>query len=193
MFTFLDFFKAFFALFVVMDALGNVPIFAMLEQKCTKRKQCHDIKSAVFVAGILLFIFLFLGNAILLFFGISLESFKIAGGIILGILGIKLVMGLRLREKHAERYEIAIVPLATPLITGPGVITTVIFLVNQYGYILTIIVSLLNLFITWIALRHANSIFRFIGRQGSDALTRIIGLILTAMGVNFILNAFGFV
>ncbi len=193
MFNYLDFFKAFFALFVVMDALGNVPIFAMLEQKCTKNKQCHDIKSAIFVAGILLFIFLFLGNAILLFFGISLESFEIAGGIILGILGIKLVMGIRLREKHAEKYEFAIVPLATPLITGPGVITTVIFLVNQYGYVLTTLVSLLNLFITWIALRHATVIFKWVGRQGSDAITRIIGLILTAMGVNFILSAFGLV
>ena len=191
MFNYLDFTKAFFALFVVMDALGNVPIFAMLEQKCSIKKQCHDLASAIYVAAGLLFAFLFFGSAILLFFGISIESFKIAGGIILGILGIKLVMGIRLREKHAEKYEVAIVPLATPLITGPGVITTVIILVHQYGYVITTIVSILNLAFTWIALRYATQLFKFIGRQGAEAFTRIMGLILAAMGVNFILTAFG--
>ncbi|MFA6888480.1 MAG: MarC family protein [Candidatus Woesearchaeota archaeon] len=191
MFYWLDFVKAFFALFVVMDAIGNIPIFALLEQKCSLKKQSHDITSAIYVAGALLLAFLFFGSAILLFFGITITSFKIAGGIILGILGIKLVLGIKFREKRAEEYEVAIVPLATPLITGPGVITTVIILVNQYGYIVTLVVSLLNLLITWFALRHANLLLKYIGKQGADAMTKIMGLILAAMGVNFILSAFG--
>lgn len=190
-FTLLDFLKAFFSLFVIMDAFGNVPIYAILCQKLSQKKCAENANKAVFVAGALLFLFLFFGNLVLLFFGIDFISFKVAGGIIIGIIGLKFVLGLRFREQRAMEYRLAIVPLATPLITGPGVITTVIFLVHQYGYLLTILVSLLNLFITLVALRNAPRLFRLIGKQGADVITRLMGIILTAIGVHFILTALG--
>ncbi len=192
-FTWFDFLKAFFSLFVIMDALGNVPIYAMLCKKIPRKMKYKQVTSAIFVAGVLLFLFLFFGEYILLFFGVTLTSFKIAGGIIIGLIGLKFVLNLRFLERRAQEYELAIVPLATPLITGPGVITAVILLVYQYGYLLTILVSLANLFLTWAILRNADFFMGLFGKHGADVLTRIMGLILTAIGVNFILDALGLV
>ena len=182
----LDFIKVFFAIFVAMDAFGNLPILSTLTQKLSVKDRNKNVNMAVLIAAILLLIFLFFGTKILEYFGISIESFKVAGGIILLIIGIKIVLGLRLREERAKKYEIATVPLATPLITGPAVITVTILLVNEFGYLLTLIASLLNLLITWIVLRQTELLFKILGKQGSDVVARIMGLILAALAVEFI-------
>jgi multiple antibiotic resistance protein len=78
------------------------------------------------------------------------------------------------------------VPLATPLITGPGVITTIILLVQSVGLWLTLLASLLNLFITWIVLRSSDRFYKFLGRQGAEVMSRIMGLILAALAIKFI-------
>ena len=181
-----DFVKAFFAVFVAMDAFGNLPILSTLTQKLSAKERNKNVDGAVLIAAILLFIFLFFGTRILQYFGVSIDSFKIAGGIILLIIGIKIVLGVSLREERAKKYEIAAVPLATPLITGPAVITVILLLVNQFGYLLTLIASLLNLLITWVVLRQTALLFRLFGRQGSDVIARIMGLILTALAIEFI-------
>ena len=181
-----DFIKAFFAIFVAMDAFGNLPILSTLTQKLSAKERNKNVNGAVLIAAILLFIFLFFGTTILQYFGVSIDSFKIAGGIILLIIGIKVVLGLSLREERAKKYKIAAVPLATPLITGPAVITVILLLVNEFGYLLTLIASLLNLLITWVVLRQTALLFRLFGRQGSDIIARIMGLILTALAVEFI-------
>ena len=181
-----DFIKAFFAIFVAMDAFGNLPILSTLTQKLSAKERNKNVDGAVLIAAILLFIFLFFGTRILQYFGISIDSFKIAGGIILLIIGIKVVLGLSLREERATKNDIAAVPLATPLITGPAVITVILLLVNQFGYLLTLIASLLNLLITWVVLRQTALLFRLFGRQGSDVIARIMGLILTALAIEFI-------
>jgi len=181
-----EFIKAFLAIFIVMDAFGNLPVFYSLTDKLFVKERIKSANKAVFIAAIVLLVFLFFGALILEFFGISMGSFKVAGGILLLILGIKIALGLRLIEERAKKYEIAAVPLATPLITGPGVITTVMILVNQFGYIVTLTASLLNLFITWIVLRQSELLFRILGRQGSDVVARLFGLILIALAVQFI-------
>ncbi len=185
-FIIIDFIKAFFAIFVAMDAFGNLPILSTLTQKLSAKERNKNVDGAVLIAAILLFIFLFFGTRILQYFGISIDSFKIAGGIILLIIGIKIVLGLSLREERAKKYEIAAVPLATPLITGPAVITVILLLVNEFGYLLTLIASLLNLLITWVVLRQTALLFRLFGRQGSGIIARIMGLILIALAVEFI-------
>lgn len=189
----IDLLKAFFSLFVVMDAIGNLPVYAALCGRISPKKVCENVTHAIIVAGVILFLFLFFGHVILLFFGISLASFRIAGGIIIGLIGLKFVLGLRIMEQRVKEYDVTIVPLATPLITGPGVITVVILLVQEYGYFLTIIVSLLNLLFTWAVLRNAPFLLQHVGKHGADALKKIMGLILTAIGVHFILAAFSFV
>lgn len=181
-----QFFRVFLAIFVVMDAFGNLPVFLHFMKRYSAKTRIHCAKETVIIAGAVLFVFLFFGLSILKYFNIDVSSFKIAGGIVLLILGLKFVLGLRLLESNAKDYEAAVVPIATPVITGPGVITTVILMTGEYGIALTAIASVINLFITYMILRNSNLLLRIIGRQGADVVSRIMGLILAAIAVTFI-------
>ncbi len=121
------------------------------------------------------------------FFSITIESFKIAGGIILLIIGIKFVLGLRLVSCR-KRYEIAAVPLATPLIAGPGVITTIIIHVFQYGVLVTLIAAALALFVQWLVLIKSEVIHNLLGHQVSEVISRIMGLIIASFAVEFMIQ-----
>jgi len=181
----MEFIKAFVAIFVIMDVFGNVPIFSILNGKFTKERKIQNIKRAVLIASIVLFLFLFIGNYLLNFFGVRMSSFKVAGGIVLMILGLKILLGLKLTKKE-DLSEIAVVPMATPLITGPGVITTVMILVGKYGYWIPLIASILNLLLAYFILRYSDRLLKVIGKQGSDVVSRIMGLIIVAIAVEFI-------
>jgi len=187
----IDFIRVFFAIFVVMDSLGNLPIFLSFMKSTPKQQRIKMSRETVFVAGLILFLFLFFGLVILDFFSIDVASFKIAGGLILLIFGLKLVMGLKPLEERAKTYKSAVIPLATPLITGPGVITTIIIFVDQFGLWITLIASVLNLFVTYFFLSRVERLYDFLGKQGSDALSKIMGLILTAIAVGFIRQGWG--
>ena len=172
-----------------MDALGNIAIFSALNSKFSSKQKIGNIKRAVLIASLVLLIFLFLGNYLLKYFGISIYSFKIAGGIVLMIIGLQIVLGLKF-VKRPEMHELAIVPMATPLITGPGVITTVLILVGVYGYWVTLIASIINLLLTYIILRYSEPLLKLIGKQGADVVSRITGLIIVAIAVEFIRQGF---
>ena len=102
------------------------------------------------------------------------------------IFGIKLVIGLKILEERAKAYRMAVIPLATPLITGPATITTIMIFVHQYGLWLTLLASLLNLWVVYLFLSKAESLYNILGKQGSDVLSKIMGLILTAIAIGFI-------
>lgn len=178
--------KAFLLLFIPMDVLGNIPVFNILMEKMNPENRRHTIHLTVLIAFALLLVFLFGGIHILNFFNISIKDFMVAGGIILMIMGIKLVLGLGIREKRADQYETAIVPMATPLITGPAVITAIIISVDLYGYAASFISAVLNIIIAFAGLRLTPVIFRFLGRQGGDVVSKIFGIILVAMAISFI-------
>lgn len=181
-----EFLKAFMLLFAIMDPLATVPVLIMLTKEMPPKEQRQNINKAVAVAGGLLFVFLFAGDHILKFLGITIPSFRVAGGIILLILSLEFVLGIDLKGKSAQSYDVAIIPLATPLITGPGVIVTVMLLVIKHGYLIAISVSCTCLLLTWLVLRQTSFIYRMIGKQGIDILTRIMGLLLTGLAVEFI-------
>ncbi len=178
--------KAFVSIFIVMDAIGNLPIFLSFIKSTPKKKRAYMVKETIAVAGIVLLLFLFFGKSLLEFFTIDIFSFKIAGGIILLIFGLKLVLGLNILEERTKKYTSAVIPLATPLITGPGTITTIIILVSQYGLLITFIASVLNLLVTYLFLARVEKLHSILGRQGSEALSKIMGLLLTAIAVGFI-------
>ena len=125
------------------------------------------------------------------YFSISISDFKIAGGIILIIIGIKFVLGLRvLNTNRYEKHNFAVVPFAMPLLVGPGTITTTIILVEKYGYIIPSIAALINLALVWFFLKNSRRVYKVLGNQGSDVLTRIMGLLITAIAVKFIREGF---
>jgi len=186
----LDIVKIFFAIFGVMDPLGNTPVFLSLTEHMDEKKQRQLALKAVIRAGIILLVFIFGGTMILDLFHISIESFRIAGGILLVLIGLQMLFGLRIgQESEAQAEDVSMVPLATPLIAGPGMITAVIIFAKEYGYLITIIGIIANLLLSWVLFHYAPRIIKFIGRSGALAFAKFMSLILVAIGIEFIRNA----
>ena len=185
------FLKSFIAIFVIMDAVGNIPIFSALNKGFSKEQRVKNLNRAVLIATVVLFIFLFFGNGLFKFFGIRISSFKIAGGILLLIIGMEIALGIKFKRYTKEKQEIAVVPMGTPLIPGPGVITTVLILVGNYGYWIPFAASVANLLLTFILLRLSEGFLRIFGKQGADVVSRIMGLIIVAIAVEFVRQGWG--
>jgi len=180
-----DIIEAFIALFVIMDPIGNLPIIINLTKGMPLNEVRKNIDRAVFTAGVLLFIFLFLGIQIFDFFGIDLDSFQIAGGIVLLIIGIMYVFGASIRYVKHHSTDLT-VPIGTPLLTGPGVITTTIILVKENGIFVSVIAAFLTLLATWLILTHSSKLYKALGEHWANVISRIMGIILAAIAVKFI-------
>lgn len=178
------FIGAFVTLFVIMDPVGNVPIFMSLTKGMPKAEVKRNVDKSVLVAGVLLFVFLFFGLKIFDFFSINLDSFQIAGGIILLILAVSYVLGFTHKFiKHGADLSI---PIGTPLLTGPGVITTTIILVKENGPYITVIAAFLTLLATWLILWNSSRLYKLLGEHWTDVVSRVMGIILAAIAVEFI-------
>ena len=177
--------EAFITLFVIMDPIGNLPVFISMAKGMPLVEIRKNINSSVFVAGLLLFVFLFFGLEILDFFNINLNSFQIAGGIILLILGILSVFGIMNKFAKANGSDLS-VPIGTPLLTGPGVITTTIILVKETGIYTTATAAILTLAVTWIILSNSTRLYRVLGEHWTTVISRVMGIILAAIAVEFI-------
>lgn len=187
----LSFVQVFFAIFGVMDPVGNVPMFLTLTGKKDRKTQEELATGAVMRAGVILVVFVFLGNAILHAFQISLESFRIAGGLILALLGLQILFGKEHSVTPGEEEDVSVVPLATPLIAGPGMITLAVILSKEYGYVLTLAGIAANLLLTRVLFRYAYLVLKVLGKKGALAFAKVMGLIIVAIGVEFIRNALG--
>jgi len=183
----LEIIKASVTLFVILDIVGLIPIYLSFFKNESKKIMDIYAHKTVLFSTVLLFVFLFFGSSLLNFFSISLSNFKIAGGLILLIIGIKFVLGLRVISLgERKKHSFAAVPFATPLLVGPGTITSVIILVNTYGLFIPFIAALINMVIVWIFLKNSRVVYRVLGKQGSDVVTRVMGLLITAIAVGFI-------
>ncbi len=148
--------KTILALFIVLDPLGNVPLFIGLTQKMNKQKRKRTFQTATVVSLILLLIFALLGQQILTLFGISLYAFMIAGGILLLLISMKTIV---FNEKKSDTTEeVGAVPIATPLLVGPGAITTTIVLLQSYGIPITLISVVVNYFIITLLFKYIDKI-----------------------------------
>ncbi|RLF11807.1 MAG: MarC family protein [Thermoprotei archaeon] len=181
------FVQAFIMLFVVFDAIGNVPAFQAFTFRMTSAERRRVAKQSVLVAGVVLLAFMLLGRLLFDAINVSVADFKIAAGIVLFILSVELVLGqLEPGMRKVEAEDVAIVPLATPLLAGPGSISTVIYLVEAIGFVETLTSVALNVFLTYLIFRSSEKLFSFLGRNGVRAITRIIGLIIASMAIAII-------
>lgn len=177
--------ESFITLFVIMDPVGNLPLFTSMTKGMPLAEIKKNVNHSVLVAGVLLFAFLFLGLRIFDFFSIDLNSFQIAGGIVLLILGIMYVLGISQHISKKQGNDLS-VPLGTPLLTGPGVITTTIILVKESGTMVTAIAALLTLIATWLILVNGYRLYRILGEHWTNVISRVMGIILAAIAVEFI-------
>ena len=178
---------AFITLFVIMDPIGGLPLFIAMAKGMPLKEIRKNVDKSVFLAGILLFVFLFLGLQVFDFFGINLNSFQIAGGIIVLIIGIMQVFGMSNRFMKAHGNDLSI-PIGTPLLTGPGVITNAVILVKENGTFVVVIAAFLTLLATWIILINSSRLYKMLGEHWTAVISRVMGIILVAIAVEFIRN-----
>ncbi len=179
--------KAIIVLFIIVDPFGDIPIFIGLTEKMTDAQKKKVFNTATLVGFVLLLIFAFTGQEIFTIFGISIYSFEVAGGILLLIISIRILISGTLHEGIDSPESLGAVPIAMPLLVGPGAITTTILSLQEYGIILTAIAVLVVVILTWIILRFMGSIYRLLGKTGSLVIARVMSLLIAAIAIQYIL------
>lgn len=181
-----QFIYAFVTLFVILDPFASIPAFLALTRKVSDEERRRIAHKAVFLAAILAYVFLFTGQSILSALGVTLSSFKIAGGIVLGLMGLETVLGISVHGDKKEDSDSIAVLIATPLLTGPGVITTTILLSQQVGQLVTAAAAFLALAFAFIILHFAPLLRKVLGEKVINVFSKIMGMMLLALAVEFI-------
>src|SRR5713101_9253635 len=179
----IDLLKATVALFVIVDPLGPVPIFASITKGMDRSEKRRVFRTAAFVGAVLLAVFALVGQELLMLFGIALPSFQIAGGLVLLLLSIEIVFRGERFDKLAlaSAEETAVFPIAFPLLVGPGAITsTMISLQSSDGLVLALIAIAIVMFLSWIVLRLTDRIYKLLGRIGAAVIARLMALFISA-------------
>jgi multiple antibiotic resistance protein len=178
---------SFAALFIILDPLLSVPIFATMTKGQTSTEIHKQAFIAVAVAGSLMYIFLIFNTAIFSLLGLSLPAFQIAGGIILFLLGLQEALGIELGHSkgHATTSAAGVV-IGTPILCGPGTITTVMLLSKDYGLLIPFIAITLSLLATWLILYYADGIQRLLGDVVTDIMGKVLGMLVAAIAVKII-------
>ena len=182
-----DLAKAAIVLFIIVDPFGNIPIFIGLTEKMTETQKRKVFNTACLVGFILLLVFAFTGLEIFSIFGVSIFSFEIAGGVLLLIIAIRILISGSIQESVESPESIGAVPIAIPLLVGPGAITTTIFNLQTYEVYVTVLAVMFVIGITWFILRYLNTIYKFLGKTGSIVIARVMSLLIAAIAVQYIL------
>ncbi|WP_321325174.1 MarC family protein [uncultured Parasphingorhabdus sp.] len=195
------FISAFITFFVVIDPPGCAPIYASLTSSAPPRDRRIMAIRAIFVAAIILLVFALFGEQMLSALGISLDSFRIAGGIMLFLIALEMVFEKRTerREDRAQEIieqpeieDVSIFPMAMPMIAGPGSIAAVMLLTSQHDGIdnaLVILGALATvLLLTLFGLLAAGPLMRVLGNKVEAVITRVLGVLLGALAVQFVVD-----
>ena len=181
--------KAVITLFVVIDPIGIIPLFASYTEKMQTKDRKSVSQTATITAGVLLFVFAIAGTQIFAILGIEIFSFMIAGGVLLFIVSIELLTHGAWRFGGDTRNDDSgVVPLAFPLLAGPGAITAVIISYQTSGVIVTIISIAIVIAITYLILLLVIPIYRILGRRGSMVITRVFAVLVAAFAVQYIVE-----
>jgi multiple antibiotic resistance protein len=192
---------AFATAFTIIDPLGMIPMTLASTARVSPQRRNQIADQAVIVAsGVILFMGV-VGRILLDYLGITLPAFMIAGGILLFLIAIDMLFARPTRAKRTEAEEReaaagenpAVFPLAVPMIAGPGTIATVLLLVNlsrgdRFDLIVVALAYAVALFVTWLCMRGSSLLLRVIGTTGIHVISRLLGIILAALAVQFVLN-----
>jgi multiple antibiotic resistance protein len=186
--------------FTIINPLGVMPIFMTMTKELDKHDRNQTAKKAILASFITLVIFAFSGQVLFNFFGISVNSFRVVGGIIFFLMGMDMLQArlgtVKVKPEEIKTYvsDISITPLAIPMITGPGAITNAIVLMEDAGTIqfkLVLLGAILVVFaITLAILLSASKIIKILGTTGNNVLMRLMGLIIMVIAIEFFLSGF---
>ena len=193
-----EYMKMLIGLIAIVNPIGAVPIFISLTSKFDTLERRKVAKIAMFSVLIILLISLFLGEWILYIFGITINSFRVAGGLLILLMAISMMHAKTSRVKHTaeeaeeseEKDSIAVVPLSTPLLAGPGAISTVILYAKigkgVWHYLIVGLIIIAISLLVFIAFKIVPFISKYISQTGINVFTRIMGLLLAAIAIEFI-------
>jgi membrane protein, MarC family len=177
---------SFSALFVILDPLLSVPIFTSMTRGQSSADIAKQALIAVAVAGFLMYTFLLFNFLIFDVLGINLPSFQVAGGILLFILGMQMSLGIDIGKSKDHSNTVAGVVIGTPLLCGPGAITTVLLLSKDYGILIPALAIALSLLATWIILKFSSQIQKVLGDCVTDIMAKVLGMLVAAIAVKII-------
>ena len=195
--------QAFVTLLVIIDPFMVVPVFISLTRTDTSRQRAKTAKKACIIGAILLIFFAAVGDKLLRVMGISQAAFRIAGGFLLFLAGIEMVMakstGSRTPNDDEEKeatssHDISVFPLAIPLIAGPGAMTSILVLMHEAEHIsyvasiCVVLLAILVLLITYLTMRLGEKLMFILGVTGMNVLTRVFGVIVAAMATQYIIQ-----
>ncbi|MGV8934092.1 MAG: NAAT family transporter [Gallionellaceae bacterium] len=198
MLEFTEYTKIFISLFAILDPIGMIPVIIMFTVGMSASQRNRTGRLASLTVLLILLIALFIGEPVLSFFGISINAFRLAGGLLLMIMALKMLNGTLNEMPPADesitieesRSMLAIVPLSTPLLAGPGSISTVILDAHKAAslmhYLSMSLIILILGFSVWLTFLIAPWVENRMGRTGIDIFTRLMGLILASIAVEFI-------
>jgi len=180
MFNFTEIISVTLILFSVIDILGSVPVIIKL------RKESGHVQSekATIVAGVIMVVFLYLGEKILQLFGIDIESFAIAGALVMFIIGMEMVLGRDFfKSDESEGSSASIVPIAFPLIAGAGTMTALISLRSEFQMANILVGVVINLVLVYIVLKTSGWLERKLGKAGFNIIRKVFGIILLSISI----------
>jgi multiple antibiotic resistance protein len=190
--------QAFVTLFLIVDPVGVIPIFMGLMGKFSEKERSKMVRGSCIIACVVLLVFTLFGNLIFRLLGISISAFQIAGGILLLIISIEMLFGGKTRTEVSEdmmaeeQENLTISPMAVPLLTGPGAITSGIMLFNNapttIDQIELCLVVLVVFIVSYVILRNYNIVYKFLGKMGTKVVVRLMGLMLSGIAVQFIIS-----
>jgi multiple antibiotic resistance protein len=193
-----DILKTLMAVMVIVNPLGMVPAYLSLTAKAPVTERARIGRVASITSCLVLLISALLGEKILAFFGISIPSFRVGGGILVLLIAIDMLYARHLRTKQTpseadeagEREAVAVVPLGIPLLSGPGAISTAILYAqksDKLSHLIVLCTCIVTVgFVTWTVFRLAEPFRRVLGLTGINVCTRLMGLLLAAIAVEFI-------
>lgn len=198
MLDFTEYTKIFISLFAILDPIGMIPVIILFTASLSPQKRAQAGRLASLTVCCILLVALLVGEPLLAFFGISINSFRVAGGILLMLMSITMLQGNVYKPTPSIEGGLdmdatasnAIVPLSTPLLAGPGSISAVIVDANkahsiEHYLIMSLVIILLSLSV-WLTFLVAPWVERRMGKVGIDVFTRLMGLVLAAIAVEFI-------
>ncbi|WP_339791327.1 MAG: MarC family protein [Imperialibacter sp.] len=185
MFSFKEILSVSLILFSVIDILGSIPIIVSLRQKVGHIQS----EKATLASGVLMIVFLFLGEKILGLFGVDISSFAIAGALVIFIIGLEMILGVEF-FKHEQieggATSSSIVPIAFPLIAGAGTMTTLLSLRAEYSLPNILVGIVVNLMFVYLVLKTTNWLERKLGKAGLNILRKVFGIILLSIAIKLI-------
>ena len=176
---------SFIPIFVAIDVFGLVPIFISLTDGMKPPEKKKLITDATLTALAVSLVFLFGGRMIFNFLGITENDFRVGGGIVLLVLAV-IDLTVTGEKTRAAQTSVGVVPIGIPLIIGPAVLTTLLIIVDLYGYFDAVIAMLANLFLVWLIFRNSDFIIRILGEAGSKAFAKVAALFMAAIAIMMI-------